>query len=57
MGQSTLGDHLGIYLTGSSSEPPRVSNAHIAKRLDVGAEGANRSKDELVYEEGCNSQC
>lgn len=57
MGLSTLGDHLGIYLTGSSSEPHRVSNAHIAKRLDVGAEGANRSKDELVYEDGGNSQC
>lgn len=57
MGLSTLDDDLGMFLPGSSSEPHRVSNVHIAKRLDVGAEGANRSKDELAYEEDCNSQC
>ena len=50
MGQSTLGDHLGIFLPGSSSEPHRVSNVRITKRLDVRARGANRTKDELVYE-------
>lgn len=57
MGLSTLGDHLGLFLPGSSSEPHRVSNAHLAKRLDVRARGVNRCKDELIYLAGCNSQC
>jgi len=38
-------------------EPPRVSNALSAKRLDVSLQGAKRSKDEPICEEGRSSQC
>ena len=38
-------------------EPPRVSNALSAKRLDVSLQGAKRSNDEPIREEGRGSQC